>query len=317
MGWLQRPERVIILGVGLLLPRPGPLAVLAVLALLTQVTVLQRILHVRRLTAEPGRERLSVAPSAGRGGPKCPGRGAEDDRETHITLRLDLDGERRRARWIRGVPFFDHMLDQLARHAPLDLTLHCRGDLQVDTHHTVEDCALLLGRALHQALGDRRGIRRMADARVPMDEALAEVAIDLSGRPFCRAEVADAGSTGLPPSLVAHFLESFAAEGAPDAARPRPLRAGRPPPGRGHLQGPRPGPGRGRGARSPPGGRRPHHQGHPHRVGRLPQGVRRLRSRGKRVASRTLASPARRATQRSRPMAKPPCGGIPCRNASR
>ena len=112
-----------------------------------------------------------------------------------------------------GVPFFDHMLDQLARHAPLDLTLRCRGDLQVDTHHTVEDCALLLGRALHQALGERRGIRRMGAARVPMDEALAEVAIDLSGRPFCRAEVADAGSTGLPPSLVAHFLESLAGEG--------------------------------------------------------------------------------------------------------
>jgi imidazoleglycerol-phosphate dehydratase len=144
-----------------------------------------------------------------------PGRVAEvqrETRETRITLRLDLDGTGA-AEVDTGVPFFDHMLDQLARHAPLDLTLHCRGDLQVDTHHTVEDCALLLGRALHQALGERRGIRRMGSALVPMDEALAEVAIDLSGRPFCRAEVADAGSTGLPPSLVAHFLESFAGEG--------------------------------------------------------------------------------------------------------
>jgi imidazoleglycerol-phosphate dehydratase len=135
-----------------------------------------------------------------------------ETKETRITLRLDLDGTGA-TEVDTGVPFFDHMLDQLARHTPLDLTLHCRGDLQVDTHHTVEDCALLLGRALHQALGDRRGIRRMGDARVPMDEALAEVALDLSGRPFCRAEVADAGSTGLPPSLVVHFLESLAGEG--------------------------------------------------------------------------------------------------------
>jgi imidazoleglycerol-phosphate dehydratase len=148
-----------------------------------------------------------VAPGAGRVAEL-----QRETKETRITLRLDLDGTGA-AEVDTGVPFFDHMLDQLARHAPLDLTLHCRGDLQVDTHHTVEDCALLLGRALHQALGDRRGIRRMGAARVPMDEALAEVAIDLSGRPFCRAEVADAGSTGLPPSLVAHFLESLASGG--------------------------------------------------------------------------------------------------------
>jgi imidazoleglycerol-phosphate dehydratase len=133
-------------------------------------------------------------------------------RETEISLRLDLDGAGA-ADVDTGVPFFDHMLDQLARHAPLDLTLRCRGDLRVDTHHTVEDCALVLGQALHEALGDRRGIRRMGAARVPMDEALAEVALDLSGRPFCRAEVGDAGSTGLPPSLVAHFLEGLAAGG--------------------------------------------------------------------------------------------------------
>ncbi len=133
-------------------------------------------------------------------------------RETHISLRLDLDGSGTAA-VDTGVPFFDHMLDQLARHAPLDLVLHCKGDLQIDAHHTVEDCGLLLGRAVHQALGDRRGIRRMASARVPMDEALAEVAVDLSGRSYCIAEVAGAGSAGLPPTLLAHFLESFATEG--------------------------------------------------------------------------------------------------------
>jgi imidazoleglycerol-phosphate dehydratase len=134
---------------------------------------------------------------------------ARKTRETDISLRLDLDGGGA-AEIDTGLPFFDHMLDQLARHAPLDLTLRCRGDLQVDAHHTVEDCALLLGQAVHAALGDRRGIRRMADARVPMDETLAEVALDLSGRPFCRAEVGQAGSAAVPPSLVAHFLESLA-----------------------------------------------------------------------------------------------------------
>jgi imidazoleglycerol-phosphate dehydratase len=133
-------------------------------------------------------------------------------RETEISLRLDLDGDGT-ASIETGVPFFDHMLDQLARHTPLDLSLRCRGDLQVDSHHTIEDCGLLLGRALHQALGERRGIRRMGFARVPMDEALAEVAVDLSGRSYCLADVATAGSTGFPPSLVAHFLESLAAEG--------------------------------------------------------------------------------------------------------
>lgn len=127
-------------------------------------------------------------------------------------MRLDLDGTGQ-ATVETGIPFFDHMLDQLARHGGFDLTLRCRGDLQVDTHHTVEDCALLLGRALHQALGDRAGIRRMGHARVPMDEALAEVAIDLSGRPYCVAEIGSAGSTALSPALLAHCLESFAAEG--------------------------------------------------------------------------------------------------------
>ncbi len=129
-----------------------------------------------------------------------------------MAVRLDLDGSGDAA-VETGIPFFDHMLDQLARHGVFDLTLRCHGDLLVDTHHTVEDCGLLLGRALHQALGDRAGIRRMGHARVPMDEALAEVAVDLSGRSYCVAEVAGAGSAGLPPALLAHFLESFATEG--------------------------------------------------------------------------------------------------------
>lgn len=134
-------------------------------------------------------------------------------RETDISLRLDLDGAGN-AEIATGLPFFDHMLDQLARHGMLDLRLRCTGDLHVDAHHTVEDCGRLLGRAFDQALGRREGIRRMGHALVPMDEALAQVAIDLSGRGFCAADVEGAGSDSgaLPPALLAHFLESFASE---------------------------------------------------------------------------------------------------------
>jgi imidazoleglycerol-phosphate dehydratase len=134
-------------------------------------------------------------------------------RETDIALRLDLDGTGQ-AEVDTGLPFFDHMLDQLARHGLFDLRLRARGDLQVDAHHTVEDCGRLLGRAFDQALGRREGIRRMGDALVPLDEALAQVAVDISGRGYCVAEIGAAGSdgAGLTPSLLAHFLESFAAE---------------------------------------------------------------------------------------------------------
>jgi imidazoleglycerol-phosphate dehydratase len=134
-------------------------------------------------------------------------------RETEIAVRVDLDGEGA-AQVETGVPFFDHMLDQLARHGLFDLQVRCRGDLQVDAHHTVEDCGLLLGRAFAQALGDRSGIDRMGHALVPMDEALAQVAVDISGRGYCVADLGDAGSdgSGVPAPLLAHFLESFAAE---------------------------------------------------------------------------------------------------------
>jgi imidazoleglycerol-phosphate dehydratase len=132
-------------------------------------------------------------------------------RETDISLRLDLDGTGA-AQIETGIPFLDHMLDQLARHGLFDLRLRCRSDLEVDAHHTVEDCGRVLGQALHQALGDRAGIRRMGHALVPMDEALAQVALDLSGRAFAAVDLGAAGSAsaGIPPSLLAHFLESFA-----------------------------------------------------------------------------------------------------------
>ncbi|HET7768594.1 MAG TPA: imidazoleglycerol-phosphate dehydratase HisB [Chloroflexota bacterium] len=138
---------------------------------------------------------------------------ARKTRETDITVRLDLDGKGT-AEIGTGLPFLDHMLDQLARHGLFDITLRCTGDLEVDAHHTVEDCGRLLGRAFDQALGTREGIRRMGHALVPMDEALAQVAVDFSGRGWCAAEMGTAGSDagGVPASLLAHFLEGFAAE---------------------------------------------------------------------------------------------------------
>ena len=108
---------------------------------------------------------------------------ARTTRETDISLTLDLDGTGR-ADVSTGIPFFDHMLTLLARHALLDLTLRAKGDIDVDYHHTVEDVGLLLGDALDQALGERRGIRRYGFFLLPMDEALVRVAIDLGGRPY-------------------------------------------------------------------------------------------------------------------------------------
>ncbi len=103
--------------------------------------------------------------------------------ETQISLSLDLDGAGS-ARISTGVGFFDHMLDQIARHAPLDLDVAATGDLHIDAHHTVEDVGIAFGKALDQALGERKGLARYGDAHVPLDEALTRVVVDLSGRPF-------------------------------------------------------------------------------------------------------------------------------------
>jgi imidazoleglycerol-phosphate dehydratase len=112
------------------------------------------------------------------------GRGAAITRttgETDITLTLDLDGAGT-TRVETGVPFFDHMLDAFGRHALFDLVVVASGDLAVDAHHTVEDVGIVLGQALAQALGDKSGIRRFGDAEIPMDEALVQAAVDISGR---------------------------------------------------------------------------------------------------------------------------------------
>ncbi len=103
--------------------------------------------------------------------------------ETEVTATVNLDGTGTYA--IKtGVGFFDHMMEQLARHSLIDITLEAKGDLHIDDHHTVEDCGIALGQAISQALGDRKGIRRYASCDLPMDETLTRVAIDVSGRPF-------------------------------------------------------------------------------------------------------------------------------------
>ncbi len=109
-------------------------------------------------------------------------------KETSIEVRLVLDGTGR-SEISTGIGFFDHMLDQLARHSGMDLVVRCQGDLHIDTHHSVEDTGILLGEVLAEALGDKAGVRRFASVRVPLDEALVDVALDLSGRPYLHWEV--------------------------------------------------------------------------------------------------------------------------------
>jgi imidazoleglycerol-phosphate dehydratase len=134
--------------------------------------------------------------------------------ETRIELALELDGTGQ-ANIETGIGFFDHMLDHVAVHGLFDLSVSAEGDLHVDSHHTIEDVAISLGQALDRALGERRGIRRMGHSYVPMDEALAFVAVDLSGRPYTVFEASwQAPAIGaMPTSLVGHFFESLAVHG--------------------------------------------------------------------------------------------------------
>jgi imidazoleglycerol-phosphate dehydratase len=140
--------------------------------------------------------------------------------ETQIAVVLEIDGAGR-ADVATGIPFFDHMLTLLAKHSLCDLSLKCNGDLEIDFHHTVEDCGLALGQAFAQALGDKRGIRRYGWAVVPMDEARAAVTLDFSGRPVLVYEAdllvhlggAVIGRTAedrFTPQLVEEFLRAFA-----------------------------------------------------------------------------------------------------------
>jgi len=122
---------------------------------------------------------------------------ARDTLETQIKISIDLDGTGQ-SDFTTGVPFLDHMLDQVARHGMIDISIQAKGDLHIDAHHTVEDIGIALGQAFREALGDKRGIRRYGHAYVPLDEALSRVVIDFSGRPgleyhvaFPRARIGD------------------------------------------------------------------------------------------------------------------------------
>ena len=132
-------------------------------------------------------------------------------KETQITIKLDLDGAGK-YEISTGIGFLDHMLTHLAVHGLFDLSVQAKGDLHIDTHHTVEDVALTLGQAFDKALGDRKGIIRISDSFAPMDETLAHVAIDLSGRPYSviQTEWHTPYIGDIPTTLFPHFFESFA-----------------------------------------------------------------------------------------------------------
>ena len=131
--------------------------------------------------------------------------------ETQITIELNLDGSGLH-QIATGIGFFDHMLTHLAVHGLFDLTVQVKGDLDVDTHHTIEDVALVLGQVFDKALDDRKGIVRMGDCYAPMDETLAHVAMDLSGRPYAviQADWHTPYVGNIPTTLFPHFFESFA-----------------------------------------------------------------------------------------------------------
>lgn len=133
-------------------------------------------------------------------------------KESDVLVELDLDGTGR-SEITTGVPFFDHMLDQVARHGGLDLTVRTRGDLEVDAHHTVEDTSLAFGQALREALGDKAGVQRYGNAMIPLDEALAVCVIDLSGRPYLvheEPELVELIGT-YDTTLTRHIFESIVA----------------------------------------------------------------------------------------------------------
>ena len=136
-------------------------------------------------------------------------------RETEVRVRLELDGTGQ-SDVHTGVGFFDHMLDALARHGMFDLSVHCAGDLHIDAHHTVEDVGIVLGGAFLEALGDKRGIVRYADATVPLDEALVRAVVDVSGRPFLFFDVPLPPEQPMigqfDPALSAEFWRAFAME---------------------------------------------------------------------------------------------------------
>ena len=136
-------------------------------------------------------------------------------KESSVVVELDLDGTGR-SQVATGIGFYDHMLASLAKHAAIDLAVSASGDLDVDAHHTVEDVAIVLGQALREALGDKAGIRRFGDALVPLDECLVQVAVDVSGRPYCVHEGEPEGQEyvviggAFPGSMTRHVFQTLA-----------------------------------------------------------------------------------------------------------
>ena len=130
--------------------------------------------------------------------------------ETKITVRIDLDGSGQ-GRLDTGVPFFDHMLDQIVRHGLIDLDIHCEGDTHIDDHHTVEDVGITLGQAFAKALGDKKGLRRYGHAYVPLDEALSRVVVDFSGRPGLHLHIPFTAASigGFDTQLTYEFFQGF------------------------------------------------------------------------------------------------------------
>jgi len=135
---------------------------------------------------------------------------ARTTNETSVTVDLTLDGEGD-ASATTGIPFFDHMLEQLGKHGGFDLRVEAKGDLEVDTHHTIEDTGIVLGTALRDALGDKVGVRRFASGLFPLDEALVQVALDLSGRPFLTYEIDPVAEWigTFDPQLAEEFWRAF------------------------------------------------------------------------------------------------------------
>ena len=133
-------------------------------------------------------------------------------KESKVVVALDLDGTGE-TDVSTGVPFFDHMLGQLGKHSGIDLTVQASGDVEVDSHHVVEDVAIVLGQALREALGDKAGITRFGSALVPLDETLVQVAVDVSGRPYCVHEEPELVELigSYDTTLTRHVFESFAA----------------------------------------------------------------------------------------------------------
>lgn len=134
--------------------------------------------------------------------------------ETDIEIAMVIDGDGQQVETSTGIPFFDHMLAQLGKHGGLALTVKATGDLEIDAHHTVEDTGILLGEVFREALGDKVGIRRFASMRVPLDEAVVEVVLDLSGRPYMHYEVDFPGERILgdppfDPQLIEEFWRAF------------------------------------------------------------------------------------------------------------